>query len=144
MLGFHSDYDIKSGPCSGYNGGAQITSTSSCDMISKVDGSKWLVYKIGETSSTTLDPGAKLQIIYNSSSIRNPLYPNNYTFRLEIYYTELDDSLVEKASIFGNIMMTKHYSLKASLVTNDFFVYESASLTISYTNDVYIPINSIL
>ena len=61
-----------------------------------------------------------------------------------MYYTEFDDSLVAKAEIFGSITMTKHISFKASLLNPDFKVYESAALMISYTNDVYIPENSIL
>lgn len=36
-------------------------------------------------------------IQFSSSSIKNPLYPNNYTYRLEVYYTEFNDSLVAKA-----------------------------------------------
>lgn len=36
-------------------------------------------------------------IQFSSSSIKNTLYPNTYTYRLEVYYTEVDDSLVAKA-----------------------------------------------
>ncbi len=82
MLGFHPDYDIKSGPCVGYNGVAQITSSSTCDFLTKNDGYKWLVYKIGETSTALLDIGTNLTIQFSSSSIKNPLYPNTYTYRL--------------------------------------------------------------
>lgn len=46
MLGFNPDYDIKTGPCVGFNEGAQITSTATCDFVPK-NGYKWLVYKIG-------------------------------------------------------------------------------------------------
>jgi len=81
LIGFHSDYDIKSGSCVGYNGLTQITSSPACDLLVK-NGFKWLVYKIGETSSATLDAGTKLAIQYTASSIKNPLYPNTYTYRL--------------------------------------------------------------
>ncbi len=40
--------------------------------------------------------------------------------------------------------MSRHYSFKGSLVTNDFTVYSLATVTISYTNDVYIPTNTAL
>ena len=96
MIGFHPDYDIRSGSCIGFNGLTQITSSPGCDAVS-IDGFKWLVYKIGETSTAVLDVGTKLTIQYPSSSIRNPLHPNTYTYRLEVYYTSINDSLVEKA-----------------------------------------------
>ncbi len=40
--------------------------------------------------------------------------------------------------------MTKHFSFKGGLLNNDFIVYDMASLTITYTNDVYIPENTAL
>jgi hypothetical protein len=96
MLGFNPDYDIKTGACVGFNGGAQITSTATCDFVYK-NGYKYFAYKIGENSTNILDVGTSLMIQFSSSSIKNPLYPNTYTYRLEVYYTEFDDSLVAKA-----------------------------------------------
>lgn len=40
--------------------------------------------------------------------------------------------------------MTKHFSFRGGLLTNDFIVYELATLTITFTNDVYIPENTAL
>ena len=40
--------------------------------------------------------------------------------------------------------MTKHFSFRGGLLKNDFIVYELATLTITYTNDVYIPENTAL
>lgn len=61
---------------------------------------------------------------------------------LYVYYTEFDDSLVEQALVVGSVQMTTHFSLKGGLLVNDFTVYDTAALTITYTNDVYIPQNT--
>jgi hypothetical protein len=141
LLGFNADYGISTGACVGYNGLSQITSTSSCSLLVK-SGLSWLVFKINDAISSIIPSTTVIKIQFLSASIRNPLYPNSYTFRLEVYYNQLDDSLVEQAAIIGNVQMTRHYSLKGSLPTNDFTVYSLATVTISYINDVYIPTNT--
>jgi hypothetical protein len=69
--------------------------TSVCKNLTK-DGYKWLVYKIGQpyNYSDVLSNGTNLMIKF--SSIKNPLHLKNYTYRLEIYYSEINDSLVAK------------------------------------------------
>ena len=66
--------------------------------------------------------------------IKNPVYLGTYYFKLEIYYTETDDSLVVFALNFGNVITSTHTATTASLGTNDFTVYDNPNVNIIYMN----------